>query len=256
MVARKPLVIMVFNETIYFYYKTGKNFELGDISIAGLISDGKILDIHVFAEKISQFIKDNHIKQKKARLILKTSECIIRFATLPYVSGHDLEGLVFNNINDYFPVSTAGYAISYKVLPGKTKQTEIMLAALSEEISAPYISILSEIGIKLERIDVFQNSALNLFDSEETVLLILLQPNKLTVMITEKGVPKAARDIHEPSAEHTLDEINRLIAFYGINQNAKIYAPAAEYSQIAEYVSGIEIHPIDFLQLMKESITQ
>ena len=257
---------MVYDHRIYLGFYRGSGYESVSAGIENktggtfTLKDGRISNLPAFTACLKDCFLKNRIGDKNVRLILKTPECILRFAKLPPAGDKDIRGIIMNNLRDYFPVPVDGYVISYKIYRKTKDAAEIMLAALPEDMAANYLEAFRILGKKVIKIDILQNAVANAsFIPDETALFVTRHindhergididiDNRLNVMLMENGVPIAARDIGADGGE-----LIALTRMYGINGAVKIYAATPEYENISMCLrdAGADFISVDIAQLL------
>ena len=185
--------------------------------------DGRLSDVSGLADRLNVFYRDHKIISKKMRLVVKTPDCVMRFAKVPPVKRRDLDGLIKNNIAGYFP-NFGDFSYSYKIAGEQADGITVMLAALPEDFTAPYIEAFSRRGLTIEKLGVFQDAAVAATDDfGGAAVFALFFPDRVSVTYIENGSPKAAGVLLRDGADSLRAEYNMFARIHGIHGDAPLY---------------------------------
>jgi len=196
------------------------------------------------AAHTNAYVAKNGIKLKSVNLILKTFDCALRFEKLPDLSDRDLRGYIDNNLNEYFPMPLIGYTVSYRRWPDGDGAF-VCLAAAPDELTLPYIEIFSQLKIKINKIDIFQNASADFLKNENAALVALKKGDHINATLVRNGRPDAARDVHSDG------ELTVFARMHGLEaDNISICAADCESDFISEFLPGYAIRKIDCAELV------
>ena len=136
----------------------------------GCIKNGAIYDVPGVLEKIKEVISTQHMKAKRAKIIMSGTNIITRIYMIEKQNGEDCDTTIKNSIPKYFPLDIENYQIDYKILQTvKEREKElykIFLTAVPKKILQSYIDVLNGLGLKPLAVDIPANSTAKFFNRD------------------------------------------------------------------------------------------
>lgn len=163
--------------------------------------DGRLADADSFALSLKSLgLK----KGTRVFMSLKTSECILRFASFPPLTSKELAGALRYNAANLFPLSLENYIVDYTCSLSVTGNTRVLLAAIPKDLVEGYIDIFTDLGLRIERVTIFQDAvAASLHKTgKPDSLLITEMGGKINIAILENGMVWEAADIRSADEDY------------------------------------------------------
>lgn len=131
----------------------------------GMINQGRIETPAQLTEVIKKTMSKYKISGGECALCLSAHELVVRELKLPEMSESQIIDNIKHEITSFLPLSHEEYCIDYKVLEYvKTQENtpgtlRIMVAAVPNNLVAPYIDTLKKANLKVSYVDVIPNIA-------------------------------------------------------------------------------------------------
>lgn len=179
---------------------------------AGDIEQEKVPPEIKLAESVA-FLKNelarNNIEAKEATLCLSGKDMFVRSFEMPAMSGDELENAIKFEAEKYIPFKTENLISDYQVRFEKQSRTNLILfIGLKKEILDRYLSILSQLNIKVNNIEYsafsvlrgIQMRGVNFKNTIGVLNLDLHGEDEINFLVLENGFPLFSRDISLASA--------------------------------------------------------
>ena len=257
MAGRLPVVVL-HERKIYFGRAAGDDFLTECAAADGFVDrGGRITDISAFVGVVNGFLPKKKFKKTRVNLIVKTPECLLRFAKPPAVARGDLDGLIRNNLNEYFP-NPGGYTVSYRLV-GDGENPAVFFAALPEGFAAPYIEAFTRCGIVIDKLDIFQNAAASAHGSwDASSMFITVYEDRVCALYIENGMPRAARDIRRAygadAGRALRDELQMFARLYGMGRGAALYVAEPDSGEAAALFPEMELKTINMTEILSKYV--
>ena len=143
--------------------KAGKvaKVAIGEIP-EGVLDASYIQSKSLLSDIISSTMRRAGISGGKCALCLSNAEVIIRVFEFPDMGRDELKENVLYEISDHLPVDLDRYTVDYRVLEEKTTESGktllVYVAAIPTELLRDYIRVLSKSNLKVEYIDLPDNT--------------------------------------------------------------------------------------------------
>ncbi|MCH5267029.1 MAG: pilus assembly protein PilM [Lachnospiraceae bacterium] len=129
-----------------------------------IIEDGYIKDRDRMAVLLRDQMRDNGVKEKDVVFSIASSKIASREVVVPFVPEKQLDTLINNTSQDYFPVNMDEYTVAYNVLEtvkeGDKKSLKLLLLAAPDTLIENYYSLADLMGVHVVSIDYFGNGSM------------------------------------------------------------------------------------------------
>lgn len=132
----------------------------------GTIEDDVIVSYDELIEELMARMKEEKITSKFLTVSLSSMDIITRELNAPEMTKKDIVSFVKNNAPDIFPVDLFDYTLAYTSIEAKRGSSKLLIAAIPNEIIAPYIKIAEKLGLILKSLSFSGYGLYNLFDLE------------------------------------------------------------------------------------------
>ncbi len=210
------------NEEMYAIIASGsgKNITVNNIYTMpvsqGAIMNGVIVNEDALKADISKFWEENKLPRKDVNVVVKGKQITMKNVVLPLVkekNAFDLVSMEFSNVEKNKPV------FDYMILDEdkKTKKMNTLAVITEADFINSYISIFSELKIKLSCISNDIINIVKLFnniDTElkgETALLQFLDGNNIVSIILSQGEYKYSQSTRIFSDRDTADFVSEVV---------------------------------------------
>lgn len=181
----------------------------------GLIEDGDIKkpeELAAFVKKALAHCTPRPVKSKFVIYSIPETKGFIRVIKIPYVEQEELESVIFNEMEQLFPISPDESYVDWQILENKNNKTlEILVAAVPQNVVDSYSEVLTLAGLKpvaaeIESIAI-SRSLINEKCSQKPVLIIDMGMDRTGFIIFKTPTVQFTASIPVCGKE-----INRLIA--------------------------------------------
>lgn len=153
------------------------------------IEDGYIRDKLAFAKELRKQLEHAGIKNRKVIFTIASTRIANREVTLPLVKDNKIQAIVEAQAEEYFPVDTSQYVISYTVLEkiteGEEKGIKLLVLAAPENLIKNYFSFSNEMGFELTAIDYIGNSIFQVLKRQiASGVDLVIQMNEQTTLVS------------------------------------------------------------------------
>lgn len=125
----------------------------------GMVDDGEIRDTKNLAELLTRELEIHSIRTKKVYFIAGSSRIASRRLQIPLIKKNKIQGLLEENVTEYFPIDATKYVLSYTILgeiektaegsATPVKQYDIMAYAAPKTISTAYQEMAEYAGLNM-----------------------------------------------------------------------------------------------------------
>ncbi|MDQ2087834.1 pilus assembly protein PilM, partial [Herbivorax sp. ANBcel31] len=133
--------------------------------------NGEISNEEAIYSVLKEEIQRKKMKANKVIFLVSSSNVITREIQLPKSTEKEVEMILKNEAQQFFPVNLKEYVYDYRVLEYISNNTgeftNVLLVAVPVSIGEKFISLAKSLNIKLEAIDVPVNSILNIVSNIE-----------------------------------------------------------------------------------------
>lgn len=188
----------------------------GSIKIPrGAVVEGEIVDIDVVSYSLSELWRKTGLSDKKVIIGIANQKIVIRLIEVPYMEKEDLKGALQYQVQDYIPLPVDEVILDFQVVGDYTVESgermlQILLVAAQRDMINNVVAAVEKAGLRPEAIDV---SAFAIVRSllgapaltpsvlpeegprEEAVALVNMGAGITSIVVTEKGIIRFARDI-------------------------------------------------------------
>lgn len=151
------------------------------------VEDGFVIDRNVYETALQEQLSNNKIKCKDVVFVLSGTKIMSREVTIPDMKESLILGFIEDERDEYFPMDTSDYLFTYNILEEKKeeKQLRIMIYAAQDVLIKNYITLASELGLKLHAID-YEGNAIYQWQKKPShePCSIYLQINERNSMLT------------------------------------------------------------------------
>jgi hypothetical protein len=174
------------------------------LKLSGSAVEEKVPEEIKIAAAIKDELRKNNIEAKEAGLVLLGRDLIIRTFHMQVLSAQDTYTAVRFEAKKYIPFRVEELIYDFQVSLDKVnKKNLVLFVGAKKEILDKYISIFSQLGIKINSIEYAGFSVLRLLQlsklKEKGVTAVvdidLLEEDEVNFVVLENGMPLFSRDI-------------------------------------------------------------
>ncbi|WP_394233109.1 type IV pilus biogenesis protein PilM [Niallia oryzisoli] len=168
---------------------------------AGIIHDGKIVDLETFEVILEECVSDWKIDRRLVRFIVPDSFVIIRKISVPLeIEDDEMHGYIFMEIGSSIHLPFENPVFDYVRLGQKESQQELLLFAGPEEVIQEYAAALEEAKLKPLSADISSLALFRLYDQQNTVekeniMLVQVDLKSVNICIFENKNPVVMRHL-------------------------------------------------------------
>ena len=130
------------------------------------VRDGAVRLNEDFVMRFKNEYAFHHMSAKTVIFLLTTGRISSRDAVIPYVPENQIQGMIDSIINDYFPVDPTLYHLNYRIIKKTktetTKEIELNLLAIPNDLTAGYFELATALGLQVENITFIGQASTNL----------------------------------------------------------------------------------------------
>jgi len=138
----------------------------------GTIADGLIANKGALAVAVQEAIAKSGASAKEVVVTINTNSLIIREFEVPAGDAKELEGMINNEIRQYFGISETDL-VEYRKLSefqvNGVKKVKVRVAVMNREIAFGYYNLLLDLQLKPIALDIHPNAISKLFTSQSTI---------------------------------------------------------------------------------------
>lgn len=224
---------------------------------AGCVSNGYVTDIPMIAGEITDIIATKNIKDKEAIVCINSGSILYKDLTVPkpkkISNSAAIESMILTTMG-----ITKEYNISYSVI-GEDKDEndqpvlKILATAVPQRMVDGYIRLFTQLGIKLQQINVSNNCITRLIlntpklESSMPLLLVqidndfininLYEDNQLTISRYVRVDPYDYNNDEDYLNQAVYDNVFRTLQFTNQRKNAKPLKEIMFYGQVRDFIS-------------------
>jgi type IV pilus assembly protein PilM len=224
---------------------------------AGCVSNGYVTDIPMIAGEITDIIASKNIKDKEAIVCINSGSILYKDLTVPkpkkISNSAAIESMILTTMG-----ITKEYNISYSVV-GEDKDEndqpvlKILATAVPQRMVDGYIRLFTQLGIKLQQINVSNNCITRLIlntpklESSMPLLLVqidndfininLYEDNQLTISRYVRVDPYDYNNDEDYLNQAVYDNVFRTLQFTNQRKNAKPLKEIMFYGQVRDFIS-------------------
>ncbi len=224
---------------------------------AGSISNGYVTDIPMVAGEITDIIATNNIKDKEAIVCINSGSILYKDMTIPkpkkISNSAAIESMILTTMG-----ITKEYNISYSII-GEDKDEndapvlKILATAVPQRMVDGYIRLFTQLGIKLQQINVSNNCITRLITNtpklEASMPLMLVQidndfvninlyeDNQLTLSRYVRIDPYDYNNDDDYVNQAVYDNVFRTLQFTNQRKDAKPLKEIMFYGQVKDFIS-------------------
>ena len=138
----------------------------------GTIADGLIANKEALAVAVQEAIAKSGASAKEVVVTINTNSLIIREFEVPTGDAKELEGMINNEIRQYFGISDTDL-VEYRKLSqfevNGNKKVKVRAAVMSREIASEYYNLLLNLRLKPLALDIHPNAISKLFTTQSVI---------------------------------------------------------------------------------------
>jgi type IV pilus assembly protein PilM len=199
------------------------NFGLAPVTPQA-IQEGVIKEPEVLARTIRNLITNLAIKEKYVATSISGYAVMIKKIEVPAMTEEALEQSMYQELGQYIPYNTQEVNVDYQILgvaQDRPNNMEVLLVAAKKEAVDDYVNLINLSGLEASVVDIdffaLSNAYEMLYGASEndTVALVDVGANKISINVVRAGVPVFTRDIALGGAQITSEIQNR----FGLNHD-------------------------------------
>lgn len=224
---------------------------------AGSISNGYVTDIPMVAGEITDIIATNNIKDKEAIVCINSGTILYKDLTVPkpkkISNSAAIESMILTTMG-----ITKEYNISYSII-GEDKDEndqptlKILATAVPQRMVDGYIRLFTQLGIKLQQINVSNNCITRLIlntpklESSMPLMLVQIDNDFININLYEDNQLSLSRYVRVDPYDYNNDEdyvnqavydnIFRTLQFTNQRKGAKPLKEIMFYGQVRDFIS-------------------
>ncbi len=179
--------------------KIGKEVELSGVAeISFAAADSANYDKKAVTEALKKLLVDARFKSNNIIAGISRHLVTIKNLSLPSRKYEELQGMVGYEVKGMLPYPLEKLVYDFTVMEGsKEGYSDVLVALVQKEIIDEYFSLLTEAGIKVNRIDLTSLARLAYYlrlrkagaagETEEKVAFVNVEKEKVEVDVVEKG---------------------------------------------------------------------
>lgn len=224
---------------------------------AGCVSNGYVTDIPMIAGEITDIIASNNIKDKEAIVCINSGSILYKDLTVPkpkkISNSAAIESMILTTMG-----ITKEYNISYSVIGEDKDENEqpvlkILATAVPQRMVDGYIRLFTQLGIKLQQINVSNNCITRLIlntpklESSMPLMLVQIDNDFININLYEDNQLVISRYVRVDPYDYNNDEdylnqavydnVFRTLQFTNQRKNAKPLKEIMFYGQVRDFIS-------------------
>ncbi|MBO6230153.1 MAG: competence protein ComA [Ruminiclostridium sp.] len=224
---------------------------------AGSVSNGYVTDIPMIAGEITDIIATKNIKDKEAIVCINSGSILYKDLTVPkpkkISNSAAIESMILTTMG-----ITKEYNISYSII-GEDKDEndqpvlKILATAVPQRMVDGYIRLFTQLGIKLQQINVSNNCITRLIlntpklESSMPLMLVQIDNDFININLYEDNQLAISRYVRVDPYDYNNDEdylnqavydnVFRTVQFTSQRKNAKPLKEIMFYGQVRDFIS-------------------
>lgn len=224
---------------------------------AGSISNGYVTDIPMVAGEITDIIAARNIKEKDAIVCINSGSILYKDLTIPkpkkISNSAAIESMILTTMG-----ITKEYNISYSIIGEDKDENEqpvlkILATAVPQRMVDGYIRLFTQLGIKLQQINVSNNCITRLIlntpklEASMPLMLVQIDNDFININLYEDNQLSLSRYVRVDPYDYNNDEdyvnqavydnIFRTLQFTGQRKDAKPLKEIMFYGQVRDFIS-------------------
>jgi type IV pilus assembly protein PilM len=215
-----------------------ENFGLAPVSPQA-IQEGVIKEPDSIIKAIKTLLGNLEIKERYVATSISGYAVMIKKIEVPTMSEEALEQSMFQELGQYIPYNTQEVSVDYQILgiaQDRPNSMEVLLVAAKKEAVDDYVGLIRLCGLEPAVVDIDFFALSNAFElnfgvsAKETVALVDVGANKISINVVHEGIPVFTRDIALGGAQITTEIQNRFGLGYDEAEQLKLGAGSEKYS--------------------------
>jgi type IV pilus assembly protein PilM len=195
------------------------------------IQEGVIKEADMIAKVIRNLIANLNINEKYVATSVSGYAVMIKKIEVPAMSEEALEQSMFQELGQYIPYNTQEVHVDYQILgiaQDRPNNMEVLLVAAKKEAVDDYLNLINLAGLEAAVIDIDFFALSNAYEvihgvsPNDTVALVDIGANKISINVVLAGVPVFTRDIALGGAQITTEIQNRFGLTYEQAERVKL----------------------------------
>jgi len=153
-------------------------------------------------EHLRSFLRGSRVK--RAHIILSTEKSILRFSELPLLKTNEIKKASSFLYEDNFPIDKSQYTFGYKVLNKDSEKYSLLLAALPSETVSGFITLFKNLGITVERLELFEGIGGLSLSAFNSILVFIKQEISWRIIWMKGKTPMDTWRVGEAGDIHSL----------------------------------------------------
>ena len=215
----------------------------------GMIVNSVVNQPSEVAAKIKELFKSQQVKSKRVTLGHSGLHSLTRPAVLPDLNKAMLAEAVTREARRVLPVPLEQIYLSWKTYPSTKGKVNVFIAATPRKTVDSMIKTLELAGLEPRHMTI-RSLSLAKAISENTALIVDLQPTEFDIVIMSDGIPQPIRTIALPNEELTWDQkldmitadVERTIKFFDTNNPEKPLDPKLPLIVSGELMDKPDLH--------------
>ncbi len=216
---------------------TLENFGLAPVSPQA-IQEGVIKEPDSIIKAIKSLVGNLDIKEKYVATSISGYAVMIKKIEVPTMTEEALEQSMFQELGQYIPYNTQEVNVDYQILgiaQDRPNNMEVLLVAAKKEAVDDYVSLIRLCGLEPAVVDIDFFALSNAYElthgvsSKETVSLVDVGANKISINVVHEGIPVFTRDIALGGAQITTEIQNRFGLGYDDAEQLKLGVGLEKY---------------------------
>jgi type IV pilus assembly protein PilM len=228
----------------------------------GLVRDGVILNQAAVADRVRRLWRRNGLGARRVVAGISGINCLYRTLSLPELPRELLPEAVRREAARTLGVPVQQLYLSWQVVPSRSGETQVYLAAAPKNAVDSLIQTLRKAGLEPYLMD-FRPLALARTTDQAQAIVLDVQPTSLDIVIKADGRPTVVRSISLPRDDPLTeklplvsDELGRAVTFYNSSQPDKplqaeipllVAGELAEHEEYWEKLSAEQGRPVQAL---------
>jgi type IV pilus assembly protein PilM len=206
------------------------NFGLAPVTPQA-IQEGVIKEPEVLARTIKTLIANLAIKEKYVATSISGYAVMIKKIEVPAMTEEALEQSMYQELGQYIPYNTQEVNVDYQILgiaQDRPNNMEVLLVAAKKEAVDDYVNLVNLSGLEASVVDIDFFALSNAYEmlygasASDTVALVDVGANKISINVVHTGVPVFTRDIALGGAQITSEIQNRFGLTYDQAERVKL----------------------------------
>lgn len=125
----------------------------------GLVVDGEIADVDLFARELKAFAGQNGFRGRPVVLAVGNQKVIVRNIEMPVMTEEELRGALEFQAQDYIPIPVEEAVLDFQILdksvgPDGVSRQEVLLVAAQRAMISMFTAAVRQAGLKVVGVDI------------------------------------------------------------------------------------------------------